>query len=166
MTSLDVAPGTYGAKRQSFAKANPRDLLLEVLRKNPSELEEVVKERVRSLMTPEHMEAVFDYWFANNYRSSLGMPSQRIKRSRAARDVVQRLATKIKTRHTKVLHQILMTQPLSTGRSIGDSTFEDCRREGGWLLAVARKGKPHQIVRDVLSEADLSKIWQKAKRAA
>src|SRR5690242_5836679 len=63
-------PGKYGAKRQTWYKKNPRELLHRVMRENPRGSEREVFEAFCSFVEDDHSYwgAMIEYWFANNYR--------------------------------------------------------------------------------------------------
>lgn len=66
-----VAPGIYGAKRQSWRENNPRDSLIKLIKDNPRATEKEISDlhwrEVCDNMTM--LQTIHDYWFANNWRS-------------------------------------------------------------------------------------------------
>ena len=69
MTHVDT--GTYGAKRQSFDRNNPRDLLVRVIEENQGVSEAALLRAFIDTVRAEDdfLEPIIGYWFANNYRS-------------------------------------------------------------------------------------------------
>jgi hypothetical protein len=63
--------GTTGAKRQSWKRANPRDVLKRIIDDHPEmSLADLQDECWGVLHHDEQlMQTVFEYWFTNNYRS-------------------------------------------------------------------------------------------------
>lgn len=75
-TDRDVSPGATGAKRQSWKRANPRDVLKRIIDDNPGMTEGDIQERCWHILQSDQQQlrTIFEYWFANNYRS-LTLPS-------------------------------------------------------------------------------------------
>ena len=59
---------------------------------------------------------------------------------------------------------MLLDMILPTGRSLRESSGEDCERAGGWLSQVAKKIQPGQIVGDVMTEEQVRRLWKAAKQ--
>lgn len=130
-------------------------------------------------LTGKHARTLFDYWFDNNYRR-LSIQEVRTggtvtivdagKRGRAStvttftppkrKTPAERAAQKSKiTRLANRVSQIaLMDLRTSTGKRIRDCTFAEIKKEAGWLGAIAKLGKPNQIVGEVLTETDIRNI--------
>lgn len=158
MTNIDT--GTYGAKRQSYRKASPRDLLKRVMeenaRANEQKLQKIFADSVRQ--DEDYIDAIIEYWFANNYRSLVHKPpqaTQAVKAERAAR--VEVVKKTIKAAATRM---VLLEMILPNGKPLKDCTGKDCAKAGGWLAAIAGKVKPAQKVGLVLSEEDIWGLFQ------
>lgn len=159
-------PGTIGAKRQSWAKHNPRDALRDAILANPKASEahiaEVVWETVRN--ERGYWRSIFDYWFANNYRhfyvDELAEHSVTVSERRTVRANGNR-KQEIATRKEE-LRTILMDHALSSGKLLRNATFRECAQESGWLREVSKQGKPNAIVGKHLTEKDLLNLRMRA----
>lgn len=60
---------------------------------------------------------------------------------------------------------LLTSIVLPTGKPLGRSTFDECKKAGGWLTALAARGKPSEIVGDILTTEEVLQIWQSANVA-
>lgn len=160
MTSLDT--GTYGAKRQSFRKASPRDLLKRLMEENSraseQKLQAMFADKVRS--DDDYIDAIIEYWFANNYRSLVSKPEapaqkQRAVAERAAR--VEVIKEKIKIAATRI---VLLDITMPNGKALRDCTGKDCAKAGGWLSKIAKSIKTTDVVGKVMSESAVQKIFR------
>jgi hypothetical protein len=155
-------PGQTGAKRQSWERYNPRDVLRDVIRSRPRASEAEIREATWEIIRNEreYLPAIFDYWFTNNYRQffvdevaehSTAIQEVISKRPRASnqpsRDEVEQEKEK--------LRPILMDQVLSTGKPLRSATFGECAAESGWLREVAKQGPPNALVGRRLTERQL-----------
>ena len=169
MTQLN--PGRTGAKRQSWEKYNPRELLKDAIRSNPraseAEISEVVWESVKN--EKGYLWPLYEYWFANNYKrffveevsdyESVGHTS--IK----TREVPERNGSRQEFKNIKEkLKSILMDYMLSNGKRLRDATFQDCKIDGGWLKEVAKQGRPNEVVGKKLTEKDLQCLMTRSKK--
>jgi hypothetical protein len=152
---MQLNPGRYGAKRQSWEESNPRDVLERVINDNPRASErEIYDISSRILSDGRYFKAIFEYWFTNNYRSffhgRLAAPSKTVADRGAARAWIAGSLEKesIKRR----IKTAFLDYILSNGRALRDSTFGECKKEGGWLTAISKLGKPNEVVGKVLSE--------------
>lgn len=158
--------GVYGAKVQSWKKANPRDILRRLIEQNPGH-DEVALERLcwqtikDDPESPDLMKTIFSYWFANNWRSLVDeryTPAQRQEKRQAkakaavAREVV---VTKVAT---KMVERI-MDMAMPNGKSMSECTFGYVGKLGGGFTRIAKLGKPNQIVGKVLDEAKIRKAF-------
>ena len=160
MTMID--PGTYGAKRQSWKKENPRDLLKQILDENPRASEEKIMRLFESAVRNNeiYFEAILEYWFANNYRSlvhklptvheNIAKKSAATKRANSAKKMVLSAVTKI----------VLLDMILPNGKHLRDATGADCTKAGGWFTRIASVVKPSQRVGEILSENEIQKLYK------
>jgi hypothetical protein len=161
MTILN--PGLTGAKRQSWEKYNPRDVLRDIIRSHPKASEAEVRERVWEIVRNEreYLPTIFDYWFTNNYRqffveeiaehSVAIREKHRTVTKRGSNQPTRREIDAVKAE----LAPILMDQILSNGKALRDATFGECAAESGWLRDVAKQGRPTAIVGKKLTEKEL-----------
>lgn len=161
-------PGTIGAKRQSWAKHNPRDVLRDAILANPKASEAEIAEAVWETIRNErgYWRSIFDYWFANNYRhfyvDELDEHSVTIRERRTVRangNNKQEVASR-----KDELRTILMDHVLSSGKRLRDATFRECAQESGWLREVAKQGKPNAIVGKHMTEKDLLNLRMRATK--
>lgn len=157
MSQIEV--GTYGAKRQSMKKAQPRELLRNLIEENPKAPEQkllsLFADTVRD--DPEMIDAVLEYWFANNYRC-LTFRSDAVERLNSAKRLaasVTSIAVAAKTRATRM---VLLDMVMPNGKSLRDCTGADCAKVSGWQAKIAKLVKPSQKVGEVLSEAQVRKL--------
>jgi hypothetical protein len=89
-------------------KASPRDVLMRLLKEHPASS----KEELRRLFTdeviddPDHIDAIIEYWFANNYRSLVRKamsPEEQAKRAEERRIEREELKAEIKRRATRMV---------------------------------------------------------------
>lgn len=157
MTQLDT--GTYGAKVQSWRRANPRDLLKRLIDESPKagkeSLFKTFRDQLRGTDGEEFLDSVIEYWFANNYHSL----TERTAPDRAAkRATVDEIKGKVKARIQQEAKIILLDMVLPNGKPLRDCTGKECAKAGGWLTKVAGKVKPNELVGAVLSEAQVRKL--------
>lgn len=137
-----------GAARQSRKAANPWPVLDKIIEDHPGanreELLEMFREKVRD--DDDLVDTMIDYWFSNRYRERIG--DKMLSRN----STVDYLSSKA-----------LLQLPMPNGKRLQDSTKEECAKAGGWLTRVAAKVPPRKKVGEVLSEADLAKLWRGRK---
>ena len=160
MTSLDT--GTYGAKVQSWRRANPRDLLKRLIEENPgvakAELFKTFRDQIRGDDGEEFLDSIVEYWFANNYHSLIEHPAPQLAANKAEKQTkIAEIKEKIKTRVRQEAIFLLDTA-LPHGKTLRNSTFGECAKIGGALSKIASKGRPGQIVGNVLSDTQLRKL--------
>jgi len=101
----------------------------------------------------DYLVPVLRHTFTNLYgaleRDRRSKKPQRAKPSAAA---VQERISALAKRATEI---ILFNLVLPNGKKLKDATFADCAKAGGWFAAISKKGKPHQIVGELLSEEQL-----------
>lgn len=164
-------PGVTGAKRQSWERHNPRDVLKDIIRSHPkaseAEIKELVWETVRN--ERDYLPTIFDYWFTNNYRQFFvdeiadhSIAIRETHRTVAKRGSNQPTRAEVETAKA-ALRPILMDHRLSNDKALRDATFAECAAESGWLREVAKQGRPTAIVGKKLTEKDL---WALRARAS
>lgn len=158
MTSLDT--GTYGAKVQSWKRANPRDLLKRLIDNQPAAGRDAIFQEFREYLRgddgEDFLDSVIEYWFANNYHSLIERPAP----SRAAQQTERRVAVE-KVKET--IRARLLDMRLPNGLTLAASTFGYCAKLGGGLARIGAKGKPNQVVGKHLSETEVRKLYSKAE---
>lgn len=162
----ELNPGRLGAKRQSWATHNPRELIKDAVQSRPraseAEIRDVVLEIVKN--EEEYFLPIFDYWFANNYRSffidELEDTSPIPPSLKPMRKSNQPTRAEIDSAKEE-LRPILMDHLLSNGKLLRNSTFKECEKEGGWLKEISKYGKPSEVVGKQLTEENL---WNLHKR--
>jgi hypothetical protein len=158
--TTDFNTGTYGAKRQSYSKASPRDLLKRLMGEHVGVAEHDLMKMFMELVRDDHdyLDAIVEYWFANNYRSTVRRPTAPIspKTSAAHAARVDKIKAAIKVKATRM---VLLEMILPNGKTLAASTGRDCSKAGGWLAKIAKSIKPADVVGVVLSEAEVSKLF-------
>lgn len=155
--TTEIRTGRIGAKRQTFAKENPRTVLLKLIADNPHDTREdeanILELFWHAVRTNETaLRTICEYWGTNNYRSIVYLhnPRNGIARDEEVAKIKASIASKI----------ILSDWVLPNGKKLRDCTKADCLKQGGWLLKVGRKLKKNQTVGQVLSEEQLRQLWQ------
>ena len=160
--SIEVDTGTYGAKRQSSRKANPRDILLKLMEEHKSTSEKDLRRLFTDKVIEDHdqLDAIIEYWFANNYRSlvakKIETPETKATAVAARSARVAAVKAEIKVRAARM---VLLDMVMPNGKALRDSTGKDCANAGGWLAKIAKAIKPTQIVGKALSEAQVRKFF-------
>lgn len=172
MTHIDT--GIYGAKVQSWAAKNPRDVLKRLIDDNPDSDKGTVfnlfLDEVRSEDAEEYLVVVIEYWFANNYNSLAQTPdhkrimSKELFAERQAR--VEAVKSKIKSSIQKQAQILLLDMMMPNGKTLGECTGRECtglgNKVGGWLACVAAELKADERVVDVLSEDQLREFYERS----
>lgn len=162
MSMIDV--GTYGAKRQSMKRGSPRDLLKRLIEENSGLGEPDILKLFRSevLDNPDMVDAIVEYWYANNYRSLTIRPVASEVKTKARVEAKVQTAKRVEvlTQVVKARAQrmVLLDWVMPSGKPLRDSTGKDCAKAGGWLAKIAAKIKPNEIVGKALSEAQVRKL--------
>lgn len=169
MTMIEV--GTYGAKRQSQKTANPREILRKIMDKHSDERTcySLFVEKSIPPNTPSRahdlLEAIIEYWFANNYRSLRNeqvrytpeaRQKQEVKKQETAVAVAKAVEV-IKARAT----MSIMKMSAPDGRAVEELSREDCvkfAKFDGLYTKLAATLKPKQIVGKTLSENEVRKL--------
>ncbi len=170
MTHIDT--GVYGAKVQSWAAKNPRDILKRFMDENPTagklDVFNLFRDEIKSEDTEEYLDVVIEYWFANNYYSLVPTadPSRQvatrdsIKEAAQEKAVTKAIATQIDEKAKIKLLEMMMPN----GKPFGDCTGGECSalapKVGGLLAVVATKVKADEKVRDVMSEDQLRELYE------
>lgn len=166
MTMLDT--GTYGAKVQSWRRANPRDRLKQLMDENPkadkAALFALFRDELRSPDAEEYLDSVVEYWFANNYHSLVERPAPlREQAERQKRASVAAVKNKVVKRIRHEAQIILLDMVLPNGKALRDCKGSDCtklgKKVGGWLAKIGAKVKPNEVVGDVLDESEIRKLY-------
>lgn len=164
MTWVTVDTGTYGAKRQSWKQANPRDLLKRIVDEMGSAPEADVRAHVFDAVLDghvpgDHLTAIIDYWFDNTYRALTFTPKapEKIKAQKAAQKrQFEEIKEVVKARATRMA---LLEMTMPNRKPLAECTGKDCAKAGGWLAKIAAKIKPNEKVGAVLSETQVRKIF-------
>lgn len=187
METTQVDTGITGAKRQSWRRANPRETLQRVITENPQSTEAEIREICwdeftqgvtfsarRGTQSREYLETIFEYWFANNYRSLCTAPDhrgaaasqrntepRRQARQAAVAEVRARLEQHIEIVAAKKVNIILLEMTMPSGKQLRHSTREELTDLGGWAVSVAERLGPNQTVEAAgLTEAELQKMYE------
>ena len=168
MNVLDV--GTYGAKRQSWRSASPRDLLKRLIEEHPryseSRLLERFEEMVKEDGTGEYLSAIVEYWFANNYRSltlNAATPEQRAAARQNISDAVAVIKKKVQRKIQEKATAILLDMVMPNGKQLRACTGQECaafsKTVSPFLARIAAAVKPMDVVGEVLSEAHVRDMY-------
>lgn len=183
MSLLDI--GKTGASKQSWRSPGPRALLKTLMdeAKDPHDgkvlfkdfLAAVLPRAVRDAFENEDDErrlvAVIEYWFTNNHHSMVlqyprpGDAKREAVAKRARKQKQETIRKAVREKIQVVAELLLLDWIMPNGKPIGDCTGDEIRKFGRkvapWLTKIAARVKPAEIVRDVLTEADVRKMWGK-----
>jgi hypothetical protein len=168
--------GTTGAKRQTFRRESPREILARIVEKHPGATEG----RLLGLFEREIdgnrsvLAVIVEYWFTNNLRALMASKVQDTapiipKPEAVAKTEAEtaRVRERVKAAIQREAAITLLSMTLPHGKPLGESTGNECqalgRKVGGWLSEVARRVQPGQKVGDALSETDFQAIFRNAK---
>lgn len=169
MTTLDT--GIYGAKRVSYDEVTYRDLVKRIRERDiHASIEDSFATFLQEIEKPRnkrHLLSALKYAHANAF-GSLGRPSPVRRKpsvaeraaSKARQDFLN--AAAVQTVRAGAIRMVLLDFVLPNGKALRDSTGKDCAKAGGWLTKIAASIKPGQKVGDVLSEAQVKKIFNGA----
>lgn len=163
---LELQNSVQGAKRQSQKRANPRDVLLRIMKENEGAPEDEIMnycwEQVRD--DDAYLRTIFDYWFANNYRSlayNWGRPSPQVEMERRTRE--SRIAAAVEPIKAAIIAKApaiaLLGLKMANGKKLANCSGADCSHLGGWLARVAEKVGPDQLVGDALTEEQVRELY-------
>lgn len=158
MTMLDT--GNYGAKVQSWSRANPCAILEAIVEENPGASEQTIGDILWARLRDDEdalRVVVIRYWLRNNYRRLFeSSPQQKLQTAKAQRAQVESLKTVIKARAERM---VLLDMTMPNGKPLRDCNGKYCAKAGGWLSKIAAKIKPTDIVGKVLSETQVRKLF-------
>jgi hypothetical protein len=158
--SLAVDHGTYGVKRQSTRKGNPRNFICNLLERNPRISNEDLREKVKAaaLKNEDYLDAIVEYWVAGERRNLTSPP-----RTAAAKAPEQKAAVAAKVSEWKeqAVRRITLgvLDMVVDGKAIRDYTFGEIGKLGGKFVALSKGGKPNEKV-GKLSEAAVRKLFR------
>lgn len=157
----DMSTGVYGAKVQSWRRANPRNLLRCLMEENPKSGKDEIFRKFRSELKGRNRDdlisSIVEYWLTNNYHSLI--PKDKTSREKRRSDIDQ-MKSSMKVNAVKM---VLMDLPMFNGKRLRDCTGKDCRKAGGWLTKIASMINAKDIVGQVMSESDLRRIFKEEK---
>jgi hypothetical protein len=154
MTFVETAARGAAANRRT-AQANPMSLLRK-LRENDKtgSMAVVLKKWKQQIIDDTEMLDAALVYAGTNYWHSLEQDEKKqipLKTRQAQAQQAEALAQEVR-------QIVLMDLLLPNGKQLRNATFADCQKAGGWFLRIAKKGRPHQVVGNVLTEEQLRKI--------
>lgn len=169
MQTHGIETGVLGAKRTSYtARTNPREILKGVMEANPhasvSELCALFEKEVRQ--DEGAVSVVIEYYVSNQSRY-LRQPStaSQVIAAKERRQTIVAVKQKIVAKVERKARMLLLEMILPNGKLLRDCTGKECaalaKKMGGWLAKVAEKVKPSQIIGEVLSEADVRRLYER-----
>lgn len=164
MTHIDT--GHRGAKVQSWAQANPRDVLKRLVDEHPTwGKDRLLKALHEKVINNERLiETIIEYWFTNNYHSLI--PVERPRASPVEKQTAVSVARgKIQRRIAQEAQVLLLELMMPNGKNLRDCTGQECEslatKMGGWLLRVSKRIGPNKTVGEVLNEDQLRELYAK-----
>lgn len=175
-----MKPGRTGAKRQSFHESNPRGVLDRLMEDHPTRSEEWLSQKwwEEVKKDSELLQAVADYWWANNYRSATkkpgtvhSMPSPSptrayvppspAERKKIEHDIVER-KREIESQVERIEKNFSILSMLTpNGKPLYECTGNECIKLGGWYESVGRR-VGRRKVGSVMTEDALQELIDKA----
>lgn len=163
MAEVQIDTGVTGAKRQSWRRANPRDVLKRILDKEPDLTEDDAGNECWDIIhrDPAQMRTVFEYWFTNNYRSLVKPRYSTTPRGSAAVKIVTAaISSQIEQKIEERVKIVLLDMMLPNGKPLRNSTREELVELGGWAGKIAEKLQPNETVEQAgLSESQLRELY-------
>lgn len=169
--------GSLGAKRATWHKANPRELLNEIIAKRPkagakawrTAFTEIIEDDARQFITGEldrsesYFAAVIHYSFDNALLSLTrnAKPSSAERRQR--KDVRAAASASVKGKLQQKVRQeariILLNLGMPNGKTLGKCTGGECSQFGGWFVWLAKLVPHNDRVADTLTEDEVRQLW-------
>lgn len=159
MTIFTEMPRTGAAATRRVAKKNPMQALVDLLDSDPTANADRLFRKWWPviLADDDYLIAVGRHAFAN-FLTSLDRDRRRGARQTSNTEMHKERQAAAR-RLTKHVHRIvLLDLMLPNGKKLRESTFAECSAAGGWFKMVAAKGRPSEIVGQVLNEGDLRKL--------
>ena len=166
MTMVDT--GTTGAKRQSWHAANPRDLLKQLVERHPNwNKERLLREFTDNVVdNRKYMDAIIEYWFANNYHSLVERPPQPSAHKARKERSVGALTMEIEAAVERKAEIKLLEMIMPNGKPLRDCTGGECiklsSKIGGWLLRISKRVSKNQTVGEALNETQVRELYSKS----
>jgi hypothetical protein len=168
MVHVDL--GITGAKRQSWRKANPREILRRLVEDNPHAGMDELFAKFRKVLAKadeEMQETVDRYYFDNNVRSLQGIVDPNAgARKAASRERAAELRKKVEENITTAIDQrakrLLLDAIMPNEKPLRDCTGQDCNQMGGWLAGIGAKLKANQKVGDKFNEDQIQSHWTRS----
>ncbi len=149
-----------------------RDTLIAMPGASAAEIREAC--RLKCALDPALREALFDYWFDNSRRDFevvraphcvAVLPAARPARVAPTMETRAAAREHVEAIKARVVERLLLDHALSDGTLLRHATFGACAREAGWLAAVAKQGKPQEIVGRKLTEDNLQNLMRRFQNA-
>ncbi len=163
--SMIIDHGTYGVKRQSMRKGNPRNFIAKLLERTPRISDEDLREKVKSavLKNEDYLDAVVEYWVAGERRNLMrGRPRQATQpqaREEMAAKVAEYRAQVEKIAKPRIVQFALLQMEMPNGKTLAECTFKEVAGFGAKFTALAKGGKPGEKV-GKLSEPEVRKLFR------
>jgi type I site-specific restriction endonuclease len=168
MVHVDL--GITGAKRQSWRKANPREILRRLVEDNPHAGMDELFAKFRKVLAKaedEMQETVDRYYFDNNVRSlqSITDPGSGTRKA-ASRERAEALRKKVEENIATAIQQkaqrILLDAIMPNEKPLRDCTGQECNQMGGWLAGIGAKLKADQKVGEKFNEDQIQSHWTRS----
>jgi hypothetical protein len=195
MTTPQIDTGTNGAKRQSWRRANPRDVLKRLIDRadlSENKAEEKIANECWDILHRDQMQmrTVFEYWFANNYRSLIKSgaagggsiktapqpssppdataPTSAAQQPSEATAGTSSIAAKIREKIEEKIEEqvgarvkiVLLDMMMPTGKLLRYTTREELVDLDGWAQRLVERLQPGQTVEAAFTEDDLRGLYQ------
>lgn len=174
-----IDTGITGAKRQSWKRNNPREVLKRLIDQYPDMSKDEIWDSFDAIWV-EFWDIVQDdknqyrtqseYWYANNFRSLVEPRAKRTKTTTSkprptvsVNTITNAIDARLNDHIEKCVEDkvkiVLLDMEMPSGKTLGQSTREELLEFGDFARRVAKHLKPGQIVEQVLSETDLKTLY-------
>jgi hypothetical protein len=160
-----VEHGTQGAFRATWRKVQPRLLLERLINDHPGADEQKIHllfwEEIEE--DKDCLRACVEYWLDNNYAS---IQRPKLQTQSDVNHAVRRTEVKkqIKQRVEHEARIALLELRMPNDKLLGDCTGRECGKFSGWFKTLESTIPANKIVRDVLSEKQIYRVWQTSAR--
>jgi len=166
-----ITEGKLAAKRQTWKESNPRALLRRIREENPNASKSALLRQFISELRDEEnenyllvaLEYVFDAaWNASVKPADCARPRRSGGEVSASKAIAVAAASELKAAIKEAAtRMVLLDLEMPNGKALRDCTGKECKRIGGWLVAVAAAVKPGDVIGAVLSEAQVRRLYGK-----
>lgn len=158
---LDPYTKTGAAINRRTAKKNPQEVLYSMMESDRTASKERLFAKWRKIVEADddHMEAVLSYAFTNYYSQNEislrpAAPRPRGPEMAERRERISRVAKHVR-------EKIFLDMVMPNDKKMGDCTCAEISTFGDMYKLIAAQGKPSDIIREILTNADIHRLLSK-----